>query len=87
MKPLEITKIARNVLREANAVAFGFLATNKYQNCRTVKSYIRAESGGETLVRVMQGLEKAGVQGWYAKRIPSGLPGGCYESLIIRLPL
>lgn len=80
------TQIVRNILREQGADSFGFIATNKYKNCRTVKSYVPNDKLKNTLKRVENRIKEERVPA-SVKAIPSFLPGSRYSSLIVRLPL
>lgn len=85
LKQLEVTKLARNAIREAEGDKYGTMYTNKYENCRTVKSYTGKPA---KLIRdkVDQLLYKAGSTEHTVKVVRSQSYYGLISSIIVRIP-
>lgn len=86
MNNLELTKIVRREIREHMSYT-PFLATNKYEKCRTVKTYA-SDKSGKLRERVDNALREAGSSDHSIKVLKSTTTYGTpSDSFIVRLPL
>jgi hypothetical protein len=83
------TQKVRNILREQEVAGFGgWMFTNKYTNCRTVKCYTPNDKADNAVKRVSNRLKEEFVDAT-VKFIPSTLwrgRGSAVGSLIVRVP-
>ena len=84
MESLKLTKLARNAIREALPNT-NTLYTNKYDNCRTVKSYVQLP-GTQARDAVDANLREQGSTDHSVKVIESYTPYGTIGALIVRVP-